>query len=115
MIAVSSTVKQFVQDSTSDFGGPSKSKEFMAASEREVVDGLVRFVEANRYQSETNDEGEEIERDLFAEVMNQIIADRLGETRERVTVTAKLAAAEAKQAALINRLKSLGVDISDLV
>ena len=115
MIAVSSTVKTFVQDCTADFGGPSKSKEFMAASEREIADGLVKFVETNRYQTESDEEGNQIERDLFAEVMNQIITDRLGETRERVTVTAKLAAAEAKQAALIERLKALGVDVSDLV
>jgi hypothetical protein len=111
MIAVSSTVKTFVKDCTADFGGPSKSKDFLAASEREILDGMVSYVEATRYQvreieqpvmvEETNDKGEtvmvdseevetvEIEVDVFAEAVNQVIADRMDSVRVN-TAGAKL-------------------------
>lgn len=108
MIAVSTTAKQFVQDCTADFGGPSKSKDFLAASEREIVDGLVEFVTRNRYAvasrpvmiEETSEEGEtrlvpcptgaveSYEVDTFEGVMGELIAARMDTVRTNSTASA---------------------------
>jgi len=114
MIAVSSTVKQFVKDCTADFGGPSKSKDFLAANEREILDAMVSFVEATRYQTETveetNDEGESIlvnvEIDRFGEAVQAVIAGRMDSVRVN-TAAAKLKSVEAELAELKAKLASL--------
>jgi hypothetical protein len=126
MIAVSLACKTFVQDCTADFGGPSKSKPFLAASEREIVDGLVAFVEKTRYVTrqrikqveETDAEGntrlfdcplgtvEDYEVDTFAEVMDEIIAGRLDTVRTN-SASAKLKSAEAELAELRAKLAAL--------
>lgn len=114
VVAVSLTAKQFIKDSTFDFSAPSKSKEVLNASEREVVDGLVKFIEKFRYETveefETvlNDEtGEmeetgnilEVEVDHFAIVMAEVMAERMETTRANGS-TAKITALEAEAAAL---------------
>jgi hypothetical protein len=128
MIAVSITSKNFVQDSTKDFGGPSKTKEFLAASEREIVDGMVSFIEATRYVSreeirpvmveEMNDAGEialvdsgevetvTVEVDSFAETMAGILAARMDSVRVN-TAGAKLKEAQDELAILKAQLAAL--------
>ncbi len=128
MIAVSATVKTFVQDCTADFGGPSKSKEFLAASEREILDGMMAYVEKTRYQKreetrpvmveETNEQGEAIlvdsgktetvtvEFDAFGEVMADVIKSRMDSVRIN-TAAAKLKSAEAELAELRAKLAAL--------
>jgi hypothetical protein len=50
VIAVSERVKTWVKDTAASFSAPSKSKDILAASEREVLDALVDFAEKYRYQ-----------------------------------------------------------------
>jgi hypothetical protein len=114
MIAVSTTVKTFVKDCTADFGGPSKSKDFLAASEREILDAMTAFVEANRYQvrevEETNEEGEtalvSVEVDTFGEAVNQVISDRMDSVRVN-TAAAKLKSAMSELETLRAQLAAL--------
>jgi len=128
MIAVSITSKNFVQDSTKDFGGPSKTKDFLAASEREIVDGMVAFIESTRYVNreeirpvmveEMNDEGEialvdsgevetvTVEVDAFGEVMAGVMAARIDAVRVN-TAGAKLKEAQDELAILKAQLAAL--------
>ena len=97
MIAVSIEAKSFVQSLTASFGGPSKTKDFLALSEREAVDALVEFAQANRITvtQEVNDEGEEyeLEHDGLALEIARTIALRAATVRAN-TATAKLAEKE---------------------
>src|SRR6476660_3893013 len=121
VVAVSLTAKTFIADSTADFAAPSKSKESLNASEREIVDGLVKFVEKFRYSTEEqfeqvlNEEtGEmeetgnilEIEIDHFAEVMAEVMAERMETTRANGS-SIKLKALEEEAAALRAELAKL--------
>lgn len=121
VVAVSLTAKTFISDSTADFIAPSKSKEALNASEREIVDGLVRFAEKHRYQTisqeiveidETSGESihtgefEEIEVDAFEQVMAEVMAERMETTRTNGS-TVKLKAAEAELEALRAELAKL--------
>jgi hypothetical protein len=121
VVAVSLTAKTFISDSTSDFVAPSKSKEALNASEREIVDGLVRFVEKYRYamqdfekqvlndetgEMEGTGEIEEIEVDQFEEIMQEVMAERMETTRTNGNVI-KLKAAEDELAALRAELAKL--------
>lgn len=128
MIAVSLTSKNFVQDSTKDFGGPSKTKDFLAASEREIVDGMVAFIESTRYVNrsevvpvmveEMNDEGEIVlvdsgevetvsyEVDAFGEAVGSVLAARLDAVRVN-TAGAKLKEAQDELAILKAQLAAL--------
>lgn len=121
VVAVSLTAKTFISDSTSDFAAPSKSKESLNASEREIVDGLVRFVEKYRYETveefetEVNEEtGEtvetgniiEIEVDHFEKIMGEVMAERMETTRANGS-SVKLAALEAEAAELRAELARL--------
>ncbi len=121
VVAVSLTAKTFISDSTSDFVAPSKSKEALNASEREIVDGLVRFVEKYRYamqdfyiqapnpetgEMENTSETEEIEVDQFEEIMAEVMAERMETTRTNGNVV-KLKAAEDELVALRAELARL--------
>lgn len=101
MIAVSIEAKSFVQSLTAAFGGPSKTKDFLALSEREAVDSLVEFAQANRITvtQEVNDEGEEyeLEHDGLALEIARTIALRAATVRAN-TATAKLAEKEQELA-----------------
>jgi hypothetical protein len=101
MIAVSIEAKTFVQSLTTSFGGPSKTKEFLALSEREAVDALVEFAQANRYTvtDEVTDEGEayELTHDGLALEIDRTIALRAATVRAN-TATAKLAEKEQELA-----------------
>ena len=112
MIATSDIAKLFITDEAASHSAPSKSKpEGMLASQREIVDALVRFVEANRYSQEveTNDEGEEIviELDRFAETVQAVLAERMTTTATRNGATVKLAKAEQELAELKAQLAAL--------
>jgi hypothetical protein len=121
VVAVSLTAKTFISDSTSDFIAPSKSKEALNASEREIVDGLVRFVEKFRYETieefkqalneetgemEETGEIEEIEVDHFAEIMAEVMAERMEISRSNGS-TVKIKALEDERAALLAELALL--------
>jgi hypothetical protein len=128
MIAVSTVAKNFVKDTAASFGGPSKSKDYLLASEREVFDAMVSFVESTRYVTrsvespvmieETNDEGETIlvdsgeveivnvEADAFGEAIGEVLASRMDTVRVN-TAGAKLKAAETELAELRAQLAAL--------
>lgn len=108
MIAISATAKQWVDDTRAGFSGPSKTKEEMGASQREIVDALIDFAEAHRYVTESDDEGNTSERDRFAEAVEKVIASRLTTERTR-TNTAKIALekAEAELAEVKAKLAAL--------
>jgi hypothetical protein len=121
VVAVSETAKQFIADSTADFGAPSKSKDWMQANEREIVDGLVAFVSKFRYEKieefataldeetgEMVETGEivEIEVDHFSSVMDEIMAERMERTRSNGS-SVKIATLEAERAALLAELAAL--------
>jgi len=122
VVAVSITAKTFIKDSTSDFIAPSKSKpEGMNATEREIVDGLVRFVEKFSYQDterfvqvvnpesgelEDTDESEVVEVDEFDAIMSEVMAERMETTRTNGTAI-KLKNLEAEHAALLAELAAL--------
>ena len=121
VVAVSLTAKTFIADSTADFVAPSKSKEALNASEREIVDGLVRFVEKFRYETieefvqalneetgEMEETGEiaEIEVDHFEKIMAEVMAERMETTRSNGS-TVKIASLEAERAALLAELAAL--------
>ena len=106
MIAVSETAKSFVKSMTVEFGGPSKTKEYMAMNEREAVDTLVAFAEANREGSkvETDDEGNEtiVPVDLLELEAKRTLALRAATSRAN-SATAKLEAKEKE----LEELKAL--------
>jgi hypothetical protein len=123
VIAVSDRVKTWVKDTAASFSAPSKSKDILAASEREVLDAMIDFVELYRYQqaptmeSVTLNEGtpeettelvqshdtdgnpEFHEVDLFEGSIEAVMALRMETTRTNSS-TAKLASAEAELAEL---------------
>lgn len=53
VIAVSGDFKGFVKEQTEIFSAPSKSREVMAATEKEITNAMLAFVEANRIQVES--------------------------------------------------------------
>jgi ribosomal protein L29 len=121
VVAVSITAKTFIADSTADFFAPSKSKEKLNASEREIVDGLVRFVELYRYAKEEQFETEvdeetgevketgniiETEVDYFEKVMAEVMAERMENVRTNGTAV-KLKNLEAEAAELRAELAKL--------
>lgn len=126
VVAVSLTAKTFISDSTADFSAPSKSKESLNASEREIVDGLVKFVEKFRYETveefeteldeETGEQVEtgnilEVEVDHFEKIMMEIMAERMETTRSNGSVV-KIKALEEERAALLAELAALRGEIA---
>ena len=121
VVAVSLPAKTFISDSTADFSAPSKSKESLNASEREIVDGLVKFVEKFRYETveefatrfneetgehEETGEIESVEVDHFALIMSEVMAERMETTRSNGS-SIKIASLEAERAALLAELAAL--------
>jgi len=52
VVAVSPEFKQFLQDGTEKYSAPSKSREVMQATEKEISNAMLAFVETHRVQSE---------------------------------------------------------------
>jgi hypothetical protein len=112
VIAVSETAKAFVKGLTLVFSAPSKSKpDGMNATEREVFDACVafvekfRFTEEERFKTEIIDgvvtETAEIEKyqfDHFAGVIGEVMAERM--TTVRVINGGKVTKLEAEKAEL---------------
>lgn len=123
VIAVSGAVKTWVKDTASTYSAPSKSKDDLFASEREVMDALVNLVEAHRYQQAPtleevilnegtpeeyrewvqsyDTDGNEIthEIDLFEIEIVKVMAERMETTRTNSS-TAKIAEKENEIAEL---------------
>ncbi len=129
VIAVSERVKTWVKDTAASFSAPSKSKESLDASEREVLDACIEFVETYRYQKvpkteqvtlnegtpeevtetvEVYNDGilEMIEIDFFGIEIEKVMALRMETTRTNSS-TAKLASAEAELAELRAQIAAL--------
>jgi hypothetical protein len=120
IIAVTPIAKAFVRETTETFGAPSKSKDFMNATEKEVVDAMVQFIEKNRFAMEEqivpvmdengvqklDENGQpeetiaEVEIDLFGRELQGIMKERMSFTRVN-TATARIAELEAQLAALL--------------
>lgn len=85
MIAISSEFKSFVVEQTEKFGAASASKEYLAASQKEICDAMLEFVQANREQEviESDDEGNQITRkvDGFALEVFRTLALRSATSR----------------------------------
>ena len=110
VIAVSESVKNFFNDIRANYSAPGKSKDDVAASEREIGNAAVAFIEANRASTkiETSDEGEEIivDVDLFDLEMRRELALRA--TTSRASAAAdKIAAQEQELAELRALLEKL--------
>lgn len=123
VIAVSDRVKTWTKDTAASYSAPSKSKDVLFASEREVMDALVNLVELHRYQQAptmeivTIGEGEETEEheiqsvnpetgelvfhevDLFEIEIEKVMAERMENTRTNSS-TAKIAEKENEIAEL---------------
>jgi hypothetical protein len=110
VIATSESAIQFVKDEAASFSAPNKGGDITTASNREIVDAMHRFVEANRYKTveETDEQGNVCERevDAFGEVVAEVLAERLDAVRVN-SATAKLANAEAQLAELRAQLAAL--------
>jgi len=109
MIAVSGDFKDFIVGCTEIFGASSASKDYMAATQKEICDAMHAFVEANRFseveievQSRDGDgapifeDGEPVmekvleKRDGFALEVNRTLALRAATSRAN-SASAKLA------------------------
>lgn len=120
VVAISAESKAIVKGFTEIFSAPSKSKpEGMNASEREVFDGMVKFVQDFRFtteerfkqvlndsgEMEDTDELEEYEHDHFADVMNEVLKERMNITR--VVSSSKVKALESEREALQKQFDEL--------
>lgn len=101
IVAVSKTAKQFITDQAASFSAPSKSKEDLGASQREIVDAMHNFVEKHRYS-----EVDGVEVDGFEVEVMAVLALR-GETVRANTASAKLEAAHKELEELRARLAQL--------
>ena len=110
VVATSETAKQFITDESASHTAPNKGGDITSASNREIVDAMVQFVEAHRYQerTETSEDGLESvkEVDIFEETVMGVLAERLDAVRVN-SATAKLASAEAQLAELRAQLAAL--------
>lgn len=129
MIAVSLSTKQFVSDEAASQFAPSKSKDSLVASQREVADAMVNFIASRRYElvtesqavkvEETDDNGlttlvdtgevEDVivEKDRFAEAIQAVLALRMDTVRAN-TSAAKITSMELELAELRALLASKG-------
>jgi hypothetical protein len=98
-VAVSDAAKQFITEQTETFGGVSASKEYMAATQKEVVDAMVAFVKLHRHE---RDEDGNITGDAFALEMSRTLALRAATSR-----AASAAAKVAEKDAEIEQLRAL--------
>jgi hypothetical protein len=111
VIAVSAIAKQFVEDEAASHSAPNKGGDITTASNRELVDAMHRFVEANREQTrpvideEGNITGSE-SFDAFEVVVLEVLAERLDAVRVN-TAAAKLKDAQAELAELRAKLAAL--------
>jgi hypothetical protein len=111
VIATSESAIQFVKDEAASFSAPNKGGDITTASNREIVDAMHRFVEANREQTrpvideEGNITGSE-SFDAFEVVVMEVLAERL-ETVRVNTAAAKLKDAQAELAELRAKLAAL--------
>ncbi len=125
VIAVSESAKRFVSNLTGEFSAPSKSKDIMNASEREIFDAMVDFVEAFRFEQvqktefveidgvetevecfDTDGNPEFVNQDNFAPVVGDILALRM-ETVRTNSSTAKITALEQERESLLAELAKL--------
>ena len=131
VIAVSEAAKRFVGSLVNEFIAPSKSKpEGMQATEREVFDGMVDFVEAYRFELVPSTEivevdGEEHEIpsldtdgqpkfykvDNFALVMGDILALRMETTRTNSSAV-KISALETEREELLAMIAKLKGEVA---
>lgn len=134
VIAVSESAKHFVASLASAFIAPSKSKpEGMQASEREVFDAMVDFVEAFRFEQvqktefieidgvdtevecfDTDGNPEYVKQDNFTPVMNDILALRM-ETVRTNSSTAKIDALTKEREELLAEIAKLRGDRGEVL
>jgi hypothetical protein len=121
VVAISAESKAIVKGFTEIFSAPSKSKpEGMNASEREIFDAMVKFVSDFRFtteerfvqvlneesgEMEDTDELEEYEHDHFADVVNEVLKERMNITR--VVSSSKVKALESEREALQKQFDEL--------
>ena len=127
MIAVSADFKDFIVEQTTIFGASSASKDYMAATQKEVCDAMLEFVKAHRItgkepveletfdvdgqpivDSEGNPVMETVERDIdgFALEMSRTLALRAATSRAN-SASAKLAEKEKELQELREMLAKL--------
>ena len=111
VIATSATAKQFVEDEAASHKAPNKGGDITHATNREIVDAMYRFVEANREQTRpVMDESGNITGsesfDAFEETVMGVLAERLDTVRTN-TAAAKLKDAQDELAALRAQLAAL--------
>jgi hypothetical protein len=110
MIAVSEDAKTYVQAMSATFGGPSKTKDYLAMSEREAIDTLVAVAESVRKveRIESDDEGNEtiVFVDLVALEADRTLALRAATSRAN-SAASKLEAKEKEIAELKAMLEKL--------
>jgi hypothetical protein len=103
IVAISSTAKQYIVDQAASYSAPSKSKEDLGASQREIVDAMHNFIEKHRYAIVEG--GEEL--DMFEAEVHAVLALR-GETVRANTLKSIVANQEQELAALRAKLAALG-------
>lgn len=104
VLAVSERCKAFFNDCRAAYSAPGKTKDDVPASEREIGDAILEFIDANRMQSRTtlNEEtGEEetVEFDAFELEVKRTLAQRATTSRAN-SAAAKVAALEKEKAEL---------------
>ena len=129
MIAVSAACFTFIGDEAASFTAPNKGGDITKASRREVMDAVVNFIEAKRYETvweeqpvmieQVDDDGNvtfidsgevesvEVEHDRFGEAIQAVLALRL-ETVRVNTAAAKVKDLEAELAELKALLAAKG-------
>ena len=119
MIAVSSQVKTWVKDTTCDFTALNKGGNMQNASEREILDAMVQFIDSTRYQEreETNESGDVsiVEVDTFGESVMSVLDARLDYVRPNTSASkvksleSALMDSQTKLAELMAKLEKLGI------